>query len=345
MTTRHLVLPLLLAVTGIAAAQEMPKPAPELQKLAPLIGSWRGTGTAEMGPGEPSKWESQSTYAWALGNFYVQEDTVVRFEGMPRPLVMRSYLGWDAERRRYVAAGADNDGTVAVRAIEFAADGTMVHFVDAAHEGQRHLERYTRRIDGDVMTFAIDVLGTTGPSAQPVQGTMKRAGQGTALALDASAFTASPAPAMLQLGRTAGTYSVKATMVMSPGMPAMDITGQDEVQRLFDGTIVHVHTTGTAEGSPEQYVGELFYGFDPRDNCIRAVYVSNMGEVGEMSGCFTADGSSFVLTGAPRHQGQLCVQRMTMELGPDGAMTKAVGHTLIGTAPPYESWNATYTRK
>lgn len=345
MTTRVLVLPLLLVVTGVAAAQEAPKPAPELQKLAPLIGSWRGTGTAQMGPGEPSKWESQTTYAWALGDFFVQEDTVVRFDGMPRPLVMRSYLGWDAENRRYVAAGADNDGTVAVRAIEFAADGSIVHFVDGFHEGLRHLERYTRRVDGDTMAFAIDVLGTTGPSAQLVQGTMKRSGQAAPLALDASAFTATPVPAMLQLGKTAGTYSVKASMIMSPGMPAMDITGQDEVERLFDGTIVRVHTTGTAEGSPDQYVGELFYGFDRRDNCIRAVYVSNMGEIGEMAGCFTADNKSFVLTGALRYLGQPCVQRMTMELGSDGAPIRAIGHTLIGTALPYESWTATYTKK
>src|SRR5690606_34502804 len=59
----------------------MPEPAPELKKLEPLIGHWQGSGTARMGPGEPTPWEAHSSYAWALGGFFVQEDTVVRFEG------------------------------------------------------------------------------------------------------------------------------------------------------------------------------------------------------------------------------------------------------------------------
>lgn len=345
MTNRLVVLPLLLLLSGVTAAQEAPKPAPELQKLTPLIGNWHGTGTAQMGPGGPSKWESQSTYAWTLGNFFVQEDTIVRFEDMPKPLVMRVYYGWDAENKRYTAVGADNDGKVDAHRLEFMSDGSMVQFVESYHEGQTYLERYTNKVDGDVMTFAIDMMGAAGPSAQAVKGKMSRTDKPAPTALDASAFTATPAAAIVQLGKTAGTYEVKATMTMMPGAPTMKITGQDEVKTIFDGNLVHVRSTGTAEGMPDKYVGELFYGFDAHDDCISAIYVSNMGEIGKMAGQFTSDNKSFVLTGAPKFMGQPCVQRMTMELGADGAPTKAIGHTILGTAAPYESWKATYTRK
>lgn len=345
MNTRLLVLSVVPFLTGTATAQEMPAPAPELQKYAPLIGNWRGTGTAQMGPGEPSKWDSHSTYSWALGKFFVQEDTVVRFEGMQKPLAMRVYYGWDAENAHHVAIGVDNDGSVDKHRVEFADDGTMVQFTDSHHEGQRHLQRYSSKIDGDSMTFAIDTIGVLGPSSQPVKGKMTRTDKQAPMALEASAFTATAAAPIVQLGKTSGTYAVKASMVMMPGAPAMDITGQDQVKTLFDGTIVHVHTTGKAAGSPEEYVGELFYGFDAAHDRIRAVYVSNMGEIGEMAGAFSQDGTSFILSSAMRYMGQPCVQRMVMELDENGAPTKAVGHTIIGTAAPFESWNATYTRK
>lgn len=348
MNAHRLLLPLIFVLPGLAAAQEtheMPKPAPELQKFAPLIGNWQGSGTAQMGPGEATKWESHSTYAWALDNFFVQEDTIVRFAGMPKPLVIRSYLGWDGENKRYVAIGADNDGHVAVNRVEIQDDGSVVTLADKFQQGQTYLERYTSKVDGNNMTFAIDMVTTTGPSAQAVKGTMTRTDKPVKMALDASAFTSAAAAPMLQLGKTAGTYAVVASMVMMPGAPPMKITGQDEVKTLFDGTIVHVHTTGTAEGMPGQYVGELFYGFDERDNCIRAVYISNMGEVGQMNCTFSKDGKTFILTSALRYQGQLSVQRMTMDLGADGTITKAIGHNIVGAAAPYESWNATYTKK
>ncbi|HEX5051343.1 MAG TPA: DUF1579 family protein [Planctomycetota bacterium] len=343
MNTHRLAVALLLVLPTLLAAQETPKPAPKLAKLQPLIGSWHGTGTAQMGPGEPSKWESQSTYAWALGNFFVQEDTVVTFADMGKPLVMRSYLGWDAENRSYVSVGVDNDGTVGVHRIELLGDGSMVQMMESFHEGQTYFERYTNRIDGDSMTFAIDMMGAQGPAAQGVQGTMKRTDKAVAIARNAGAFTATPAPAITKLARIAGTYAVEAKMLMMPGAPPMNITGQDVVEKLFDGTVVHVHSTGKAEGHPADYVGEAFYGFDQKLGCIRAVFVSSMGEVGDMTGAFTDGG--FVLTGAQRYMGQPCVQRMVTELGADGAPTKAIGHVLLGTSAPCECWNATYTKK
>jgi hypothetical protein len=275
----------------------------------------------------------------------VQEDTVVTFADMAKPLVMRSYLGWDNENQRYIAIGIDNDGVVGVDRLEILDDGSFVTMAESFHEDQLYFERYTSKIDGDVMSFSIDMIGTSGPGMSAVQGKMKRADKAAPMAMNASAFTTAPAAMIQQLGKTAGTFAVKATTIMMPGTPQMNITGTDVVKPLFDGTIVHVHTTGTAEGMPGQYVGELFYGYDAQHDCIKAVYLSNMGEGGEMTGTFTEDGKGFILTSALRYMGQPCVQRMIMQLDDNGAPTKAVGHTILGTTAPYESWNATYTKQ
>lgn len=330
-----------------AVAQETPKPAPELQKYAPLIGHWQGSGTAKMGgpEAEASDWESHSTYSWALGDFFVQEDTVVRFEDMPEPLVMRSYLGWDGENERYVSVGVDNDGTVGLNPIEFLPDGTIVQMMYRVHMGQGYLERYSSKVTGDSMTFAIDMMSGAGPAMDGVRGSMKRVDERAPMALDASSFTAEPGEEILRLAKTAGTWDVKATMVMMPGMPKMDVIGVDVVKPLFDGTIVHVHTAGEAVGMPEKYVGELFYGYDEASKGIRAVYVSNMGEIGAMDGAFSADGKQFILTAAMRYMGQPCVSRMMMQLDANGAPTGAIGHCMLGASEPYENWNATYTRR
>ncbi len=334
----------MVCLAGVTAAQDTPKPAPELQKLAPLIGSWQGSGTAVMGPGEPSKWESSSTYSWALGNFFVQEDTTVRFSGMPNALVMRSYLGWDAQNERYVAVVADNDGDVSVDRVELAADGSIVQLDHGFHDGHGFTERYTTKVDGDSMQFSIALLMAEGTPMEAAKGTMRRVDEAAPAAMDASSFTAAPNPAIVQLGKSAGTYAVKATMVMMPGTPAMNISGKDVVTRLFGGTLVHVHTTGTAEGMPDAYEGQLFYGWDAERSCIKAVMVSNMGEVAEMYGKLTPDHQQFVLASTAEYMGQLCSQRTIMDFDPDGAVVKAVGHCLMGTAAPFESWNATYTK-
>lgn len=341
------VVPTLVAAMlgSLAFAQEMPTPAPELQKLAPLIGSWGGSGTAQMGPGEPSKWDSRSTYSWTLGKFFVQEDTVVRFNGMPDPLVLRCYLGWDPATRSYVSADIDNDGHVGVNRIEIPEDGAVVKLAQRVQDGQIYLERYTSRVHGDTLEYSIDMMGSAGDPMQLVKGTLRRVDESAPKALAAGRFTAAPNAGVLRLGKTAGTFDVKAKMIMVPGTPAMEITGVDTVKPLFGGNVVHVHTTGVAEGQPDEYVGELFYGFDERRNGIVALYLSNMGEVGEMMGSFSDDHRQFILTSSAPYMGQPCSQRMVMQLDANGAPESAVGHCLLGSTEPYESWTATYKKR
>ena len=52
---------LTLVVSPFAVAQEGPPgPAPELQRLAPALGNWAGSGTAHMGP-SPTEWRARGS--------------------------------------------------------------------------------------------------------------------------------------------------------------------------------------------------------------------------------------------------------------------------------------------
>ena len=106
---RNLIPALLLLAATFATpahAQEGPQPpATELQKLAPMLGTWESKGTAVMGPGMPAaEWTSKSTSQWALGGHALQGDMRIAFaeEGMG-DLVFRTYLTFDRERGRFVS--------------------------------------------------------------------------------------------------------------------------------------------------------------------------------------------------------------------------------------------------
>src|SRR5215813_4615029 len=58
-----------LAAAG-RAAEESPKPGPEVQKLGYYVGSWRGEGETKGGPlGPAGKLSSTTTCEWFAGGF------------------------------------------------------------------------------------------------------------------------------------------------------------------------------------------------------------------------------------------------------------------------------------
>ncbi len=306
----------------LALAQEgPPAPAPELQQLAPLIGNWAGGGTATFLPGAPpTKWQTRGSYRWCLDNHFVQEDFEITFEGSPAPMVIRGYPGWDREQQRYVNASVNNGGEVTLHEMNLLPDGTLLQFMQPNQEGVPHAQRSLFKVTGDTMTHSIDILMTTGPSLQIVDGKFTRTDKALDGRLDGKAFEgAAPGEAMGKFARMAGVYEVKGTMVMAPDQPPMAIKGQDTFRSVFGGTVAHGHTDGTAEGMPGEYHSEVFWGFDPQRHCVVSVYVSNMGE--------------------------MMVQRMIMEFDAKGGLLSAVSHSILGKAPPFESFRASYTRK
>lgn len=335
----------LLVLQAAAIAQGMPGPAAEVQKLAPLIGNWEGTGEATFGPGAPpTKWSARGTYRWALGGHFVREDFELSFEGMG-PMLFRSYMGWDAEGQRYVNAMASNGGEARLHTMTLLPDGTMLQVMLQVQEGVPYAERSLFQVDGDKLKHAVDLLMMAGRSTTVVDGFFTRGGKGFDGAMDAGAFLDKPPAALVaRLARGKGSYAVDGEVVMAPGQPALKLHGTDVLHSVWGGGVVIVESTGGAEGMPGQYESIVLWGHDELRRCLVGVYVSSTGQVGAMDGRYLDDGK-LIATSTGTMRGAPSVGRMVMEFDANGASTKAIGHSLLGASEPFVSFRATYAKK
>lgn len=332
-----------LALATLVPAQEPPKPAAELQQLAAFVGNWQGEGTMTEPGNVVTKWKGIGTYQWALDGHFVREDFRIEFEGLPVPVVMHGYLGFDRENQRFVhlhvsSAGECNLHTMTV------ANGVTTSFSLHEQGGMAYSQRSVFAVKGDTLSHTVDLLLPQGPSLAMVAGSFRRGGDGFAGKFDSPAFNgATPHADLARLTKSAGDYKTEGQMVMAPGMPPIRIGGVDQFRPVFGGVIFHGHTEGAAEGMPGKYVGEVFWAHDPRRRSLVAVYLSNMGEIMSMDGRWTADGQ-LLSTANGLYMGKVMVQRMLMQFGSDGAAKSANAHTIVDTAAPYESFQAKYER-
>lgn len=331
----------LLLCLPLAAQDGPPGPAPELAKLKPLAGHWEGSGTAIMDPSAPpSKWTAKVKSEWALGGHWLMSDTEIQFEEGPT-MRFREYMGWDRENQRYVNLAVNNMGEGVLGTPHFIGDDTMVLMMLNSREGTPQAERSVTKFGGDSQSFSITFLGPDGPASEGVSGKFKRVAKVEPTAL-AGAHALMPAnPAMAKVARMAGRFEVAGEMIMAPGAPAMKIKGVDDVRTLFDGAIVQVTTTGTAEGMPGTYEAHGYYAWDDTDGAYEVLMVSNLGEVMKGEARFAGD-DTLVQTVCGLRMGQPSVSRSVMHLDAKGHPTKVVNHSCIGTADPMQDFVATY---
>jgi hypothetical protein len=335
----------LVLLAAALPAQAAPSPAPELKKLEPLLGNWAGKGSMVEPTGVTTDWEGEGTCAWALDGHFLREDFVVRFSGQDTPMVKRRYLGWDREQGRYVAVDASNAGAAVLNTLELQPDGALVELMLMQHPGARFALRSTFKVTGDAMTHTVDVLMASGASMALVDGKFTRGGKGFAGDFGSAPFMgATPHASLARLAKAAGDYEVKGTVTMLPGQPPMKITGVDTFRSAFGGVMFLGTTVGEAEGVPGKYLGEVFWAHRAERDCLVGVYVSNFGEAMEMEARWSDDGK-LVSTSAGTFMKQPVVQRMLMEFDAAGAAVAASSHSIAGTAAPFESFKATYTKK
>lgn len=345
MRRRRVSLSILFLSSALAAQDPVPGPAPDVAKFAPLLGSWSGTGTARFGPDAPTtKWTARGTYRWCLDAHWLQEDFTIDFEGMPTPLVMRGYYGFDRETGRHVVVNVTNNGVVQRNDLTFLPDGTMVQVLRMDEAGAPYCERSLFKLEGDEIVHSVDLLMPQGPSLTIVEGRMKRATEAFDGAWDTKPFQPGEiAEPVTRLARSAGTYDLAGEVLMAPGAPPMKIRGTDAFRPVFGGLVLHGTTTGSAEGVPGTYRGDVFWAFDKARKCLVAAYVSNMGEVATMDAWFV-DGK-LVSTSHGTMRGTPMVQRMVMEMDAEGRPSRVLSHSCVGDKPPFESFRATYTKK
>ncbi len=248
------------------------EPAPELRRLAPMVGNWVGKGTMSEPGGVETAWRAHGSYRWALGGHFVEEDFLIEFEGSPAPFVFRSYVGWDRERERYVAAIANSAGQVQLAELQILPDGTFLQLMLQNQGGMPYAERSRVRIDGDAMTMQIDFLMPEGDSMRVIDGAFERRGDEFRGEFGAKGWMgATPNDAMQRLARMCGTYDLTGQMAMMPGAPMTEITGTDSFRSVWGGNVVHGRTEGHAAGAPEAYESHAFWAWDGKRDCIRCV--------------------------------------------------------------------------
>lgn len=331
----------LLLCLPLAAQGGMPGPAPELAKLKPLAGQWEGSGTALFAPGAPaSKWTGKVASEWALGGHWLMTDTEILFEGMPA-MRFHEYMGWDGENKRYVQLTVNNIGEGVLNTAHLVGDDTLVVMVPNMREGTPQLERATTKFGADSQSFSLTFFGAVGTAREGVTGTFKRVAKVSVSALGSAPAMGPADPAMAKIARMAGRFEVAGEMIMAPGTPAMKITGVDAIRTLFDGSIVQVATTGTADGMPGTYEAHGYYAWDATAGAYAVLMVSNMGEVMKGEARFAGD-ATLVQTFAGLRMGQLSVSRSIMHLDAKGHPQKVVNHSCMGTADPMQDFTGTY---
>lgn len=343
MRRTNLAVALLLA--PVLAAQAPPKPAPELKQLEPLVGAWRGEGKMVEPSGVATKWTATASYAWALDGHFLREDVVFAFEGMAVPFQVHGYLGWDLENARHVRLAVSSDGHAELAPLTVGQDGSFVVMAAQQQGSMRYLQRTSFVVKEKEMEHTVDMLMSEGPSFAIASGRFARAESAPRVDFAAKAFMdLAPHADVARLCRAAGQYDVTGSMVPAPGAPAMKIRGIDAFRAVFGGTVLHARTDGEAEGMPGKYVGEAFWARDEQRGGLLVVFVSNFGEAATMEGNWTADGR-LLTTGSGRLQGQSMVQRMLMQFDDKGAVKSSVGHSIVGTGEPAETFRATYAKK
>ncbi|MGE3171276.1 MAG: DUF1579 family protein [Planctomycetota bacterium] len=334
------ILSVLTLAAGVQTvrAQDMPQPAPELQKLSVFVGDWEGSGTAVMAPGQPeSGWTSQTTYRWALGKHFLQADTSIVFEGQPQPMVFREFMGWDRENRRYVNLAVNNMGEAGVHPVHFVGDDSLCGLMLWVRDGEPQAERALTKFTKDSMSMSITFLGVEGPAREGVTGTFRRVAKAQPTAIEAAhSLWGNPAE-MQKMVRMCGTFDVAGSMVMAPGTPEFPITGRDTIRSLFDGAIVHIET----HGQPD-YESQGFYSWSAADQCYLMSYANSMGQVGSMKVWF-ADDNTLVGTSAGLDMGTPSAQRVVVTLDDQGRPKNVLCHGLIGTHAPMRTFEADYT--
>ncbi len=341
-------LPLFLCASLAVAQEETSAPAKQVQKFAPLVGTWTGSGIVRHAPEGPEEtWTSKSSARWALGGHFVREDLRIEMASMPDPLEFCNLYGWDRENERYIVIEVSNLGSARINEVHWTATGKMVTASQSVMQGMPVVERWVTEIGDGKISFVGHEAISDGDFFEHVRGEMTRTNkQPTDVGIVDAAFAPEiVATAQKQLKRfapTLGRYEMTGWFIPTPGAPKMDFTGDETVQAIFGGTVIESISKGDPiEGMPN-YEGLGWITWDDHAGCYRTIYVNNMGEIGDEEGRFI--GTQMVMTSSALRQGQPTCVRGVLEIDAKG-FRSYTAHSLTAALPPQLIFEATYEKK
>lgn len=348
MQFRLLSIVLVTCLGAPASAQDpadfQPKPAAELQKLAPMVGTWEGSGSVWMAPGaDAMPWTSKSSFEWVLAGHWLREDINIQLGDMPTPLSMTTFYGWDAENQRYVSIGISNTGDAELNEVHMV-DGSMVTMSAGLDMGSPSLERWVTTCKDGVSTIEGHAASGTGEMFTHVSGSSKRTSEKPSKVTRADAplmpeFAEMKAAHHAKLASAAGDYSFTGWMVM-PGAGKMDIMGNESFRPILGGMVLEFHSESEPVG---MYEGYSWMSWNEHDQCFDFVMVDSMGQSGRQQCRLMGD--TWVFTGTGNYGGEPTVFRAALKLNDDGSFGSFDSHSIAGVTEPVHSFHAKYTRK
>ena len=107
---------------GQATAPQPPKPGPEHQMLAGLVGDWTSEGEAGENPfGPAEKWSAKITSEWFSGNFAVVRNVHGKGSVIGDVLSL-DVIAYDTAAKAYTWYGVDNQGWTGLATVAISRD-------------------------------------------------------------------------------------------------------------------------------------------------------------------------------------------------------------------------------
>lgn len=117
---------------------------PEMKKLEPLIGNWKGTALYRMGPGEPQKVDQTEVIEFKLSGAVLQIEGIGKVDNVVRHHAL-ALVNFDATQNKFSFRSYLSDGKMADA--QFAVTGEGKYTWGFDYPGRKI--RYTISIDGN----------------------------------------------------------------------------------------------------------------------------------------------------------------------------------------------------
>lgn len=133
-------------------SDDVPRPGPEHEALAPFVGRWRTRGEVRASGSTPAlEIAGTDAYEWLPGGFFLLHRVDVRIGGDPVQAI--EIIGWDAEAGTYFMRSYDSQGgtgemTATVAGGVWTFTGDAERFTGEFGEGGRTLSGHWQRREG-----------------------------------------------------------------------------------------------------------------------------------------------------------------------------------------------------
>lgn len=337
-----------LAAAALVPAQNPFEPAPQVRKLARLVGAWQGEGISRMG-GQEGKWTATSSARWVLGGHFVQEDLRIDMgEYVPAPMLIRSLYGYDREHDRYVALSVSNMGPPAASRVVFLDDHTLVTIAARVSMGAPAVHRTVTRLSADAYEFTLDEASADHPFQRIVEGRFTRVKEAPGIdgveTADAS-YAMMPVPEeMAKLDVMLGTWKVEGKMVPMPGADAVNVTGKQICTKILGGHVLAASVLGDSQQGGPAYEALYFAGWNPDARAFRTLYADNMGVSGSGLQHWIGERTAVTIMQPSKVMGVPAAFRSVAKMAADGGSFTVLDHWLVGDAAPEKAFEATFSR-